>query len=55
MVYVNYGRAEDFQFLQRNTSVSVEGKIVLARYGKIFRGNKVRFLISVTCQQHRKK
>ncbi|XP_060559269.1 N-acetylated-alpha-linked acidic dipeptidase 2-like [Ruditapes philippinarum] len=42
VVYVNYGRVEDFQFLERNMSINVTGKIVLARYGKIFRGNKVR-------------
>ncbi|WAR23314.1 NALD2-like protein [Mya arenaria] len=42
IVYVNYGRVEDFDFLENNASVSVDGKIVMARYGKIFRGNKVQ-------------
>ncbi|XP_069102028.1 putative N-acetylated-alpha-linked acidic dipeptidase isoform X2 [Argopecten irradians] len=42
LVYVNYGRIEDFVFLRDNQSISVEGKIVIARYGKIFRGDKVK-------------
>ncbi|XP_021356400.1 putative N-acetylated-alpha-linked acidic dipeptidase isoform X3 [Mizuhopecten yessoensis] len=42
LVYVNYGRIEDFVFLGDNKSLSVEGKIVIARYGKIFRGDKVK-------------
>lgn len=42
LVYVNYGRLEDYLYLEANTSINIMGKIVLARYGKIFRGNKVR-------------
>ncbi|XP_033739730.1 putative N-acetylated-alpha-linked acidic dipeptidase isoform X2 [Pecten maximus] len=42
LVYVNYGRIEDFVFLRDNQSISVEGKIVIARYGRIFRGDKVK-------------
>jgi len=38
-VYVNYGSIEDFQQL-RNMSVDLNNKICIARYGKIFRGNK---------------
>lgn len=41
LVYVNYGRMEDFQHLVNKLNVSVAGKIVIARYGKIFRGDKV--------------
>lgn len=41
-VYVNFGRKEDFDLLQEK-GVSVEGKIVIARYGHIFRGLKVKF------------
>ena len=41
LVYVNYGRVEDFQKLRDDLGVSVEGKICIARYGKIYRGNKV--------------
>ncbi|KAG8518607.1 N-acetylated-alpha-linked acidic dipeptidase 2, partial [Galemys pyrenaicus] len=42
LVYVNYARAEDFRRLQREAGVSCAGRIVLARYGKVFRGNKVK-------------
>jgi N-acetylated-alpha-linked acidic dipeptidase len=41
VVYVNYGLAEDYRRL-RELGVSVEGKIVLARYGRTFRGVKAR-------------
>ncbi|CAL1530740.1 unnamed protein product [Lymnaea stagnalis] len=41
IVYVNYGRVEDFEFLRNNLSINVHGKIVIARYGKICGGNKV--------------
>ena len=37
---MNYGRVEDFEKL-KSLSVNVTGKIVIIRYGKIFRGNKV--------------
>lgn len=39
VVYVNYGRPEDFQVLA-DQHISVRGKIVLARYGENFRGVK---------------
>ncbi|KAE8627748.1 hypothetical protein XENTR_v10007141 [Xenopus tropicalis] len=42
LVYVNYGRTEDFFHLERNMGINCTGKIVIARYGKIFRGNKVK-------------
>ena len=42
VVYVNYGTREDFQELQ-TLGISVAGKIVLARYGKNFRGYKAKF------------
>lgn len=41
-MYVNYGRTEDFFQLEREMGVNVTGRIVIVRYGKIFRGNKVR-------------
>ncbi|XP_053398009.1 N-acetylated-alpha-linked acidic dipeptidase 2-like [Mercenaria mercenaria] len=41
LVYVNYGRVEDYIYLEQNKSINVSGKIVFARYGKIFRGDKV--------------
>ena len=40
-VYVNYGRREDYDALER-LGVDVEGKIVIARYGRTFRGSKPR-------------
>ncbi|KAJ7320058.1 hypothetical protein JRQ81_019569 [Phrynocephalus forsythii] len=42
LVYVNYGSIEDFQRLEREMGINCSGKIVIARYGKIFRGNKVK-------------
>ncbi|XP_053169108.1 glutamate carboxypeptidase 2-like isoform X2 [Hemicordylus capensis] len=42
LVYVNYGSIEDFHRLEREMGINCSGKIVIARYGKIFRGNKVR-------------
>uniref|UniRef100_A0A8C2GLT0 Aminopeptidase NAALADL1 n=1 Tax=Cyprinus carpio TaxID=7962 RepID=A0A8C2GLT0_CYPCA len=42
LVYVNYGRTEDFFKLERELGINCSGKIVIARYGKIFRGNKVK-------------
>ena len=41
VVYVNYGRPEDYTVLER-LGVDVKGKVVLARYGEVFRGLKVR-------------
>lgn len=45
LVYVNYGRTEDFFKLEREMGINCTGKIVIARYGKIFRGNKVRVVL----------
>jgi N-acetylated-alpha-linked acidic dipeptidase len=39
LVYVNYGRPEDYQVLERY-GISVRGAIVLARYGESWRGIK---------------
>jgi N-acetylated-alpha-linked acidic dipeptidase len=41
VVYANYGRDEDFKKLEE-MGVSVKRRIVLVRYGQIFRGLKVR-------------
>jgi N-acetylated-alpha-linked acidic dipeptidase len=41
VVYVNYGTRGDFERL-KSLGVSVEGRIVLARYGANFRGLKVK-------------
>jgi N-acetylated-alpha-linked acidic dipeptidase len=42
IVYVNYGRREDFEQLKA-LGVKLEGKIILARYGGNFRGFKAKF------------
>ncbi|PUZ27168.1 N-acetylated-alpha-linked acidic dipeptidase [Chitinophaga costaii] len=39
LVYVNYGLPEDYEWLDR-IGVSVKGKIVIARYGRAWRGIK---------------
>ena len=39
LVYVNYGRPEDYHVLD-SLGISVEGKIVIARYGQSWRGIK---------------
>lgn len=39
LVYVNYGRLEDYEVLAR-MGVSVKGAIVIARYGMVWRGVK---------------
>jgi N-acetylated-alpha-linked acidic dipeptidase len=39
VVYANYGRAEDFKKL-KEMGVDVKGKIVICRYGDVFRGVK---------------
>ena len=41
LVYVNYGLAEDYEELRRD-GVDVRGKIVIARYGRSWRGVKVK-------------
>ena len=38
---MNYGRPEDFAALEK-MGIDVKGKIVLVRYGELFRGLKVR-------------
>ena len=42
-MYANFGTEEDFGKL-KDLGVSVKDKIVIIRQGRIFRGNKVRFL-----------
>ena len=41
LVYANYGRVEDFKKLE-GLGVNVTNKVVIVRYGKLFRGSKVR-------------
>lgn len=40
LIYINYGRDSDFKYLDAS-NVSCRGKIVIARYGRIFEENKV--------------
>ncbi|XP_078674667.1 putative N-acetylated-alpha-linked acidic dipeptidase [Branchiostoma floridae x Branchiostoma belcheri] len=49
LVYVNFARAEDFQTLVRDLGVDPTGKICIARYGKIFRGNKAKLAAQFGC------
>lgn len=45
--YVNYCRSEDFEvILKSNVDVNLNGSIIICRYGEIYRGNKVRLLLS---------
>jgi N-acetylated-alpha-linked acidic dipeptidase len=41
VVYVNYGTHEDFERLE-SMGMTVEGRIAVVRYGKVFRGLKVK-------------
>jgi hypothetical protein len=41
LVYVNYGRLEDFYYLNTTLNISLDGHICIIRYGKIYRGDKV--------------
>jgi N-acetylated-alpha-linked acidic dipeptidase len=45
VVYANYGTVEDFKLLDK-LGISVKGKIVIMRYGQIFRGVKVELASS---------
>lgn len=40
VVYANFGTEKDFKKL-KGMGVSVKGKIVIVRQGRVFRGNKV--------------
>lgn len=43
LVYVNYGRMSDFLYLTNSSDLhlNLSGYICIARYGEIFRGDKV--------------
>ena len=43
--YANYGTLEDFRFLAEK-KIDLKDSIVICRYGKIFRGNKVKLAAS---------
>ena len=44
LVYVNYGRLSDFQYVTNSSglALNLSDHICLARYGQIYRGDKVR-------------
>ena len=43
LYYINYCTSEDFQFIETQIDKNeLKGSIVICRYGKIFRGNKVK-------------
>ncbi|KAI9265440.1 hypothetical protein EDC94DRAFT_517037 [Helicostylum pulchrum] len=48
VIYANYGRLEDFQFLV-DQGVEVEGTIALVRYGTTLRGLKIRAAAQYGC------
>ncbi|MGH0181030.1 UNVERIFIED_CONTAM: hypothetical protein FKN15_005786 [Acipenser sinensis] len=48
-VYVNYGTIEDFTYMKRNLSIDLNGTIAIARYGKIFRADKVKHAAEFGC------
>ena len=41
IVYANYARIKDYEWLE-SQNISINGSIVLARYGKVWRASKVR-------------
>ncbi|XP_066977059.1 N-acetylated-alpha-linked acidic dipeptidase 2-like isoform X1 [Macrobrachium rosenbergii] len=41
LVYVNYGRYEDFQQVE-SMGIKIKDRVVIAKFGKIFRGDKVQ-------------
>ena len=41
LVYVNYGRVEDIHKL-KELGIDLKGKIAISRYGKIYRGNRLK-------------
>ena len=48
-LYVNFGTIGDFQWLKENYGDIAKGKICLARYGQIFRGNKAENAANFGC------
>ena len=41
-MFVNYGTPDDWDYILKNASINITGKIVLCKYGKAFRGDLVR-------------
>lgn len=42
LVYINYGQYSDFEYVVNHLGISLAGKIGIVRYGKLYRGCKVR-------------
>ncbi len=60
LIYVNYGRTEDFDVLKKNFSIpSCNGYIAIMRYGKIFRGDMVNihstYLSRTSCSKIKRR
>uniref|UniRef100_H2Z2R7 glutamate carboxypeptidase II n=1 Tax=Ciona savignyi TaxID=51511 RepID=H2Z2R7_CIOSA len=49
LVYVNYGTIDDFIYLNRTLSISTQNRICIARYGRIFRGDKAKHAQQYGC------
>ena len=49
LVYVNYATIDDFLFLTTNLSLNLTGRICIARYGAVFRGDKAHFAQTYGC------
>ena len=46
LVFVNYGRIEDFIWITETQGININGSICIVKYGKINRGDKVCILVS---------
>ncbi|EDV20314.1 uncharacterized protein TRIADDRAFT_64334 [Trichoplax adhaerens] len=50
LIYVNYARQEDFVKLENDFKLTCKNRIAIARYGKIFRGDKARIAERFNCK-----
>ena len=49
LVYVNYATIDDFLYLTTNLSLNLTGRICIARYGAIYRGDKAQLAQTYGC------
>ncbi|KAL5481828.1 hypothetical protein EMCRGX_G022079 [Ephydatia muelleri] len=49
LVYVNYATIDDFLYLNTNLSLNLTGRICIARYGAIYRGDKAHLAQTYGC------
>ncbi|XP_070565286.1 glutamate carboxypeptidase 2-like [Ptychodera flava] len=47
LVFANYATVEDFNHLEREKGINLTDKIIIAKYGRIFRGDKAFFAMGV--------